>query len=62
MMNVLVLFVCLGFFFFQGEEGIGDLVRSGGLGDVYKRRVYEKAASLATALAAASGMLRTDDE
>ena len=30
-----------GFFFFQAEDGIRDLVRSRGLGDVYKRqRVY----------------------
>ena len=26
------------FFFFQAEDGIRDLVRSRGLGDVYKRR------------------------
>ena len=25
-------------FFFKGEDGIRDLVRSGGLGDVYKRQ------------------------
>ena len=31
---VLVLFV----FFFQAEDGIRDLVRSRGLGDVYKRQ------------------------
>ena len=30
----------LGFFFFQAEDGIRDLVRSRGLGDVYKRQVY----------------------
>ena len=28
-------------FFFQAEDGIRDLVRSRGLGDVYKRQVYE---------------------
>ena len=33
---VLVIFVC---FFFQAEDGIRDLVRSRGLGDVYKRQV-----------------------
>ena len=33
--SVLVLFV----FFFQAEDGIRDLVRSRGLGDVYKRQV-----------------------
>ena len=30
------LYVC---FFFQAEDGIRDLVRSRGLGDVYKRQV-----------------------
>ena len=30
--------VCLFFFFFQAEDGIRDLVRSRGLGDVYKRQ------------------------
>ena len=29
--------VCV-FFFFQAEDGIRDLVRSRGLGDVYKRQ------------------------
>ena len=28
------------FFFFQAEDGIRDLVRSRGLGDVYKRQRY----------------------
>mgnify|MGYP003381477926 CR=1 FL=1 len=27
-------------FFFQAEDGIRDLVRSRGLGDVYKRQIY----------------------
>ena len=32
--------MCLfDFFFFQAEDGIRDLVRSRGLGDVYKRQV-----------------------
>ena len=31
-------FLCQ-FFFFQAEDGIRDLVRSRGLGDVYKRQV-----------------------
>ena len=30
---------CVGFFFFQAEDGIRDLVRSRGLGDVYKRQL-----------------------
>ena len=29
-----------GFFFFQAEDGIRCLVRSRGLGDVYKRQVH----------------------
>eukprot|EP00657_Telonema_sp_P-1_P010097 TRINITY_DN438_c0_g1_i3.p1 TRINITY_DN438_c0_g1~~TRINITY_DN438_c0_g1_i3.p1 ORF type:complete len:131 (+),score=67.53 TRINITY_DN438_c0_g1_i3:47-439(+) len=31
------------FFFFQAEDGIRDLVRSRGLGDVYKRQVRDRA-------------------
>ena len=31
-------YCCLGSFFFQAEDGIRDLVRSRGLGDVYKRQ------------------------
>ena len=30
----------VGLFFFQAEDGIRDLVRSRGLGDVYKRQGY----------------------
>ena len=30
--------VVIGCFFFQAEDGIRDLVRSRGLGDVYKRQ------------------------
>ncbi|MFS4135245.1 hypothetical protein ACMDMS_20260, partial [Acinetobacter baumannii] len=30
-----------GVFFFQAEAGIRDLVRSRGLGDVYKGKVFE---------------------
>ena len=29
------------FFFFQAEDGIRDLVRSRGLGDVYKRQLQD---------------------
>ena len=32
--------MCVCLFFFQAEDGIRDLVRSRGLGDVYKRQVY----------------------
>ena len=34
-----VVFLCCFLFFFQAEDGIRDLVRSRGLGDVYKRQV-----------------------
>ena len=34
-----VFFLCFFCFFFQAEDGIRDLVRSRGLGDVYKRQV-----------------------
>ena len=33
------------FFFFQAEDGIRDLVRSRGLGDVYKRQSWARASS-----------------
>ena len=33
-----VVHCVIGFFFFQAEDGIRDLVRSRGLGDVYKRQ------------------------
>ena len=33
--------MCVMFFFFQAEDGIRDLVRSRGLGDVYKRQAME---------------------
>ena len=35
--------MCLCVFFFEAEEGIRDLVRSRGLGDVYKRQIESKA-------------------
>ena len=45
-------YILLGlFFFFQAEDGIRDLVRSRGLGDVYKRQVV---------LAAPRGLITTD--
>ena len=34
------------FFFFQAEDGIRDLVRSRGLGDVYKRQFLNRAPTL----------------
>ena len=33
--------LCLRCFFFQAEDGIRDLVRSRGLGDVYKRQLQD---------------------
>ena len=36
----------MSFFFFQAEDGIRDLVRSRGLGDVYKRQLIAIAISL----------------
>ena len=35
------------FFFFQAEDGIRDLVRSRGLGDVYKRQTLGTVKALA---------------
>ena len=38
--SLFVFFFCFYvFFFFQAEDGIRDLVRSRGLGDVYKRQI-----------------------
>ena len=34
-------------FFFQAEDGIRDLVRSRGLGDVYKRQAFDGVAVMA---------------
>ena len=41
MLRESVCVVCCCCFFFQAEDGIRDLVRSRGLGDVYKRQDYE---------------------
>ena len=35
-----VVFFFIFIFFFQAEDGIRDLVRSRGLGDVYKRQAF----------------------
>ena len=37
--EVMIVVVVFLVFFFQAEDGIRDLVRSRGLGDVYKRQV-----------------------
>ena len=41
---MLVPYVCSVVFFFQAEDGIRYLVRSRGLGDVYKRQLLDRAA------------------
>ena len=45
--SVLYIFFFFFFvlFFFQAEDGIRDLVRSRGLGDVYKRQAHVRAAT-----------------
>ena len=43
-MSVLECILISDFFFFQAEDGIRDLVRSRGLGDVYKRQREDHAA------------------
>ena len=51
----------LTFFFFQAEDGIRDLVRSRGLGDVYKRQLQDPSAmTAAVSLAPAPGELVLD--
>ena len=37
-----IVVLCVVLFFFQAEDGIRDLVRSRGLGDVYKRQVQRR--------------------
>ena len=43
-------------FFFQAEDGIRDLVRSRGLGDVYKRQLWSGGAARPSALAAPANL------
>ena len=38
-MSMLLVDLLFAVFFFQAEDGIRDLVRSRGLGDVYKRQI-----------------------
>ena len=47
-MYIVVLFFFCVLFFVQAEDGIRDLVRSRGLGDVYKRQVVSGYANLET--------------
>ena len=46
----------ISYFFFQAEDGIRDLVRSRGLGDVYKRQVRELAFTLITSIMTSQAM------
>ena len=46
------------FFFFQAEDGIRDLVRSGGLGDLYKRQVLKVVKPPEIFIAAPCGIIR----
>ena len=50
LVNLAVLLYLFGLFFFQAEDGIRDLVRSRGLGDVYKRQKSYMAGEKVTAL------------
>mgnify|MGYP003381480705 CR=1 FL=1 len=45
------LYVCGGLCVFQAEDGIRDLVRSRGLGDVYKRQAVGRAMVAAALMA-----------
>ena len=49
--------LCWVFFFFQAEDGIRDLVRSRGLGDVYKRQGKPAAETGWTEMVAAAGAM-----
>ena len=55
-LRAVVSVACRDLFFFQAEDGIRDLVRSRGLGDVYKRQVHRRAPVLS---APAFSCLRT---
>ena len=46
------------FFFFQAEDGIRDLVRSRGLGDVYKRQVGDHRAVVGEQVVVRVGLAR----
>ena len=48
------------FFCFQAEDGIRDLVRSRGLGDVYKRQICARAVSRASTVLCAVAVRLTD--
>ena len=46
MLYLVCVILFIGYFFFQAEDGIRDLVRSRGLGDVYKRQAITGIISL----------------
>ena len=52
---------CDALFFFQAEDGIRDLVRSRGLGDVYKRQLPGEAGR-SLGLGEVAGVLESDDD
>ena len=54
--------ICCCFFFFQAEDGIRDLVRSRGLGDVYKRQAHHRARKFRYASRSARTFTQTDAE
>ena len=49
------------FFFFQAEDGIRDLVRSRGLGDVYKRQLWSRVILIAGGVAIIGALHPTVD-
>ena len=51
----------LWIFFFQAEDGIRDLVRSRGLGDVYKRQGYAQGSWYRPELSAQSAFFKIND-
>ena len=50
------------FFFFQAEDGIRDLVRSRGLGDVYKRQDLHALAATGATQACSPCLVQVDDD
>ena len=54
-MFIWLFVILLFFFFFQAEDGIRDLVRSRGLGDVYKRQDWAGPEALGRAASGAGG-------
>ena len=63
LVNEYVLRFCVFFFFFcQAEDGIRDLVRSRGLGDVYKRQPIFHAQLKQECLAASQILIWQEEE